>query len=349
MLRQPGSVYEAGRSSTLLKVKHFHDAEARVVGYVPGAGKHKGRTGSLEVQLPDGVRFAVGTGLSDAERTSPPPVGSTIGFRYQELSDGGVPRFPSYLGLRNDGLVTAAPLTPSLGALSPTVKVAVSAPSPSQTRTFEYTEGTSSKFWETWVEGTRMTARYGRIGSRGTMTIKDFADEAAARKAMDKAVAEKVKKGYSEKGNGDEAFSYDDVLVTGDADALGDYCGDVDKCLIVDWREEEQDMLEQLLEIFPQAGLSWEDDEEEEDLYVTFGGARSKVGLTMSPKDRYILLRRLNVIMAGKYELRAFRCTLYSDTHCFYPQSVAWWSRMEAMFPARVAEIFARITPEMDF
>ena len=38
MLRQPGSVYEAGRSSTLLKVKSFLDAEARVVEHLAGAG-----------------------------------------------------------------------------------------------------------------------------------------------------------------------------------------------------------------------------------------------------------------------------------------------------------------------
>jgi DNA ligase-1 len=30
----------------------------------------------------------------------PPPVGSTITFRYQELTDGGVPRFPSFVGVR---------------------------------------------------------------------------------------------------------------------------------------------------------------------------------------------------------------------------------------------------------
>src|SRR5229473_1809378 len=35
MLRQPGSRYVAGRSMTLLKVKHFQDAEARVVAHEP--------------------------------------------------------------------------------------------------------------------------------------------------------------------------------------------------------------------------------------------------------------------------------------------------------------------------
>ncbi len=52
MLREPGSHYEPGRSSTLLKVKQFHDAEAAVIGHLPGGGRHKGRLGALEVQPP---------------------------------------------------------------------------------------------------------------------------------------------------------------------------------------------------------------------------------------------------------------------------------------------------------
>ena len=36
MLREPRSLYVAKRSSTLLKVKTFFDAEAVVIGYEPG-------------------------------------------------------------------------------------------------------------------------------------------------------------------------------------------------------------------------------------------------------------------------------------------------------------------------
>jgi DNA ligase-1 len=102
MLRRPGSRYEVGRSSSLLKVKSFFDAEALIVDHLPGAGRHKGRLGALLVELVDGTRFSVGTGLSDQERHAPPPLKSIITFRYQELSDAGVPRFPSYVGVRND-------------------------------------------------------------------------------------------------------------------------------------------------------------------------------------------------------------------------------------------------------
>ena len=73
-----------------------------MIGHTAGAGKHKGRVGALQVRLKNGIEFSVGTGLSDKERSSPPAVGSLITFRYQELSDAGVPRFPSYVGVRSD-------------------------------------------------------------------------------------------------------------------------------------------------------------------------------------------------------------------------------------------------------
>ena len=102
MLRRPGSTYVAGRSETLLKVKSFFDTEARVVGHQDGAGRHEGRLGALLAELPNGTRFKVGTGLSDAERESPPSVGEIFTVRYQELTDAGVPRFPVYVGTRVD-------------------------------------------------------------------------------------------------------------------------------------------------------------------------------------------------------------------------------------------------------
>jgi DNA ligase-1 len=102
MLRQPGSKYVAGRSATLLKVKSFRDDEAVVIGHQPGAGRHEGRLGALVVRFANGIEFSIGTGFSDRERENPPAVGSTVTFRYQELSDGGVPRFPSFLAIREE-------------------------------------------------------------------------------------------------------------------------------------------------------------------------------------------------------------------------------------------------------
>jgi DNA ligase-1 len=102
MLRQPGSHYEPGRSTTLLKVKRFQDAEARVVAHLPGTGRHGGRLGAVLVELSDRTTFSVGTGFTDAQRECPPAIGSVITFRYQELSDRGVPRFPTFVRARPD-------------------------------------------------------------------------------------------------------------------------------------------------------------------------------------------------------------------------------------------------------
>lgn len=102
MLRKPNSYYESGRSNTLLKVKSFKDAEAIVIGYEKGKGKHKGRVGALNCQLKDGKEFSIGTGLSDRERENPPKIGQSVTFRYFELTENGIPRFPSFIRIFED-------------------------------------------------------------------------------------------------------------------------------------------------------------------------------------------------------------------------------------------------------
>jgi len=102
MLRRPESAYEAGRSPTLLKVKPYDDAEAIVIAHEPGKGKFAGKLGSLRVRTDDGREFSVGSGLTDADRKSPPPVGTIITYRFRGLTAKGLPRFPSYLRVRRD-------------------------------------------------------------------------------------------------------------------------------------------------------------------------------------------------------------------------------------------------------
>lgn len=57
----------------------------------------------------------------------------------------------------------------------------------------------AAKFWEVWAEGSTLYTRFGKIGARGQTTLKDFPTSAAADAAKEKAIAEKLKKGYSEK------------------------------------------------------------------------------------------------------------------------------------------------------
>ena len=55
---------------------------------------------ALPSQPLDGRRFSLGSGLSDALRRTPPPVGTQITYRYRELTKNGMPRFPRYLRVR---------------------------------------------------------------------------------------------------------------------------------------------------------------------------------------------------------------------------------------------------------
>ena len=61
---------------------------------------------------------------------------------------------------------------------------------------FEFVDAKSSKFWEVWIEGTIIFTRFGRIGVNGQTTTKEFPDADAAQNDLEKAVAEKTKKGY---------------------------------------------------------------------------------------------------------------------------------------------------------
>ncbi|MBP3959022.1 DNA ligase [Gemmata sp. G18] len=66
-------------------------------------------------------------------------------------------------------------------------------------RYFEFVDGSSSKFWEVWTEGTDVVTQWGKIGTPGRETRKEFTDAAKTQKEYDKLVTEKTGKGYSEK------------------------------------------------------------------------------------------------------------------------------------------------------
>jgi DNA ligase-1 len=102
MLHRGASLYRAARSDDLLKLKTYEDAEAVVIAHLPGKGRYEGMMGSLLVEMPNRRRFKIGTGFSDAQRADPPSIGSTITYKYFGKTNSELPRFASFLRMREE-------------------------------------------------------------------------------------------------------------------------------------------------------------------------------------------------------------------------------------------------------
>ncbi len=100
MFRAPGSRYENRRSESLLKFKPYQSDEAVMIGVEDGKGRNAGKAGALVLKW-KGVTFRVGSGLNDEIRANPPQVGTSITFGYCGLTDGGIPRFPTFIAERS--------------------------------------------------------------------------------------------------------------------------------------------------------------------------------------------------------------------------------------------------------
>lgn len=59
-----------------------------------------------------------------------------------------------------------------------------------------FSESGNNKFWEAAVDGNKLIVRYGRIGTKGQVSVKTFAKETTAQLEKDKMINEKVSKGF---------------------------------------------------------------------------------------------------------------------------------------------------------
>lgn len=100
MLHRADALHAPGRQAHLLKLKPEQDAEAQVVAHLAGRGKHEGRVGALQVRTAQGQQFALGSGLSDSERLSPPALGEWVTYTHRGHTPQGLPRFATYLRRR---------------------------------------------------------------------------------------------------------------------------------------------------------------------------------------------------------------------------------------------------------
>ncbi|WP_068544755.1 DNA ligase [Thalassotalea crassostreae] len=97
MLHKKSALYTQGRNHSLLKLKPFQDAEAKVIEHFPGKGKYQNVMGSILVESSDGKRFKIGSGFTDSQRQSPPAIGSFITYRFYGKTANGIPRFATFM------------------------------------------------------------------------------------------------------------------------------------------------------------------------------------------------------------------------------------------------------------
>lgn len=100
VLHRMDGQWHGGRSDAVRKLKAQPDEEGLVLAQVAGTGKYHGLMGALRLQTPDGQQFSLGTGFSDAQRAEPPAVGSWVTYRYRGRTASGLPRFASFMRVR---------------------------------------------------------------------------------------------------------------------------------------------------------------------------------------------------------------------------------------------------------
>jgi DNA ligase-1 len=68
-----------------------------VIAHLPGQGRWSGLLGALRVRNAAGQEFNIGSGFNEAQRRAPPPLGSTVSYRYRGLTGSGLPRFATFV------------------------------------------------------------------------------------------------------------------------------------------------------------------------------------------------------------------------------------------------------------
>ena len=139
----------------------------------------------------------------------------------------------------------AAPVATTSSATAASSAAASASGTPGA-RYFEFVEGTSSKFWEIKLDGESVTTRYGKLGTEGQTTEKEFDGRAEAFREYGRLVAEKTRKGYVEKGGGgatDKRHPEFEKAIVADPHDASAYV------VYADWLQEQSDPRGELMSL----------------------------------------------------------------------------------------------------
>ena len=122
---------------------------------------------------------------------------------------------------------------------------------------------------------------------------------------------------------------------------------DCDRCLIVDRRGTEEELIHDLNSFLPKGALTYdvafpEDDTVEIRLF--FQDRKDVITLPFQPQNNFRVLLRIWTLLQPEYDIKIFQCTAGSDTHGFLLRPKEWWTNYQATYPEQSAIVFKEIS-----
>lgn len=99
--------YQFKRTDFLSKIKEMHTMDCEVIGVEEGRNSLRGKMGHIVVKQENGKECGVGSGFTQEKRQhvwdhEDLYVGRIAEIKYQELTDAGIMRFPTFVRWRDD-------------------------------------------------------------------------------------------------------------------------------------------------------------------------------------------------------------------------------------------------------
>ena len=130
-------------------------------------------------------------------------------------------------------------------------------------------------------------------------------------------------------------------LISGSHEEVEEFV-DCGRCLVVDWRGTEEEVLEDARAFLPVDSLAYELIEADSDsvgLLVQFMGRQDTMLLPAQPQNNFRVLLRLSALLQPDFDMKLFRCTDVSDTQGSLIRPKAWWDSYRSSYPKQYAEI----------
>jgi hypothetical protein len=135
------------------------------------------------------------------------------------------------------------------------------------------------------------------------------------------------------------------TLLTGRDKDIREFDGDL--CMIVDWRDYEEEAIGEAIRFLPGGSFTYEisyPDDETIAIRLRFRDREDAFSLPFQPQNNFRALLRVWRLLQPDYDIKIFRCTDGSDTHRFLLRPSEWWTACRTAYPKQYEKIFRDIS-----